>query len=396
VERREAQGGRICVAKRRVRRSAVAAFVSALWLLASAAFVGVVSADSAAAQAATPKSLTCDEVGKHTYRLYRTLFGRVPEDGGLRYWVGLRRQGFAADTFAYWMMQGPESQRMYWGMNDAQFISAIYRNLLHRPPDPAGLQHWTGLIPTNGRHRVVTWRTATQEFATEWPLAKSTACAKAVIHGLTEIAPGLVAGKSGQTVTVIGDREFTNFTAVNGPRTRASSVPGDVVVNANWFAAGGPDSPIVVNGILAGSADTTERGQIIARKPDLCQNQPLMQHRWTWEVGQGFNCALQAVSGVSLVHKGQRADAYPGIDLTTGYTNTSQSHSFIGFNDNHIIVISTTDMNASQLADYAIAVGAIEGVMLDGGGSTQIKTAAGSIAGERSVPAFAVINSDLD
>ena len=87
---------------------------------------------------------------------------------------------------------------------------------------------------------------------------------------------------------------------------------------------------------------------------------------------------------------------YPGINLTTGYTNTSRSHSFIGFNDNEIIIIATRSMNASQLADYAISVGAIEGVMLDGGGSVQIKTSVGSISGNRSVPVFAILNSEVD
>lgn len=396
MERREAQKGRrICVAIHRVRRLAVAALV---WVFVSVAFVGVASVGSAAAQAQAqaPKALTCDAVGDHTYRLYRTLFGRVPDEGGLRYWVSLRRQGFTADNVAYWMMQGPESQRLFQGMNDTQFIASIYHNLLRRSPDVGGLQYWSGLIPTNGRHRVVTWITATPEFARNWPLTQSTICTKAAIHGLTEIAPGLVAGKSGQTVTVIGDREFTNFTAVNGPYTRASSVAGDVVVNANWFTAGGPYGPVVADGILVGSPDTIDRGQIIAGNPDLCPNQPLLQHRWTWEVGRDYSCAQQVVSGISLVHNGQRADAYPGIDLTTGYTNTNRSHSFIGFNKDHIIVISTKVMNASQLADYAIAIGATEGVMLDGGGSTQIKTAAGSITSDRSVPVFAVVNSEVD
>ena len=103
-------------------------------------------------------------------------------------------------------------------------------------------------------------------------------------------------------------------------------------------------------------------------------------------------CVQTAVSGVSLVHKGVRADEYPGI-VFGGYTHTSRAHSFIGFNDAELIVISTRQMNSSQLADYAIELGVVEGVLLDGGGSTQIDTPTARLGSSRAVPTFAVLDS---
>jgi exopolysaccharide biosynthesis protein len=110
------------------------------------------------------------------------------------------------------------------------------------------------------------------------------------------------------------------------------------------------------------------------------------------EVVEPGPCVQTAVSGVSLVHKGVRADDYPGI-VFGGYTNTSRSHSFIGFNEAEIIVISTREMNTSRLADYAIELGVVEGVMLDGGGSTQIATPTARLGSSRAVPTFAVLDS---
>ncbi|MGF1597085.1 MAG: hypothetical protein ACFCVK_09150 [Acidimicrobiales bacterium] len=48
---------------------------------------------------------------------------------------------------------------------------------------------------------------------------------------------------------------------------------------------------------------------------------------------------------------------------------------------------------ASQLADYALSLGVVEGVMLDGGGSTQICTPVASLSRHRAVPTFAVIDA---
>jgi hypothetical protein len=88
-----------------------------------------------------------------------------------------------------------------------------------------------------------------------------------------------------------------------------------------------------------------------------------------------------------------RADAYPGIDLTRGYTNTNLAHSFIGFDHEAIVIVSTRSMNASRLADYALRLGVTEGLMLDGGGSTQIATPTTGLTADRAVPAFAVLTS---
>ncbi len=212
--------------------------------------------------------------------------------------------------------------------------------------------------------------------------------------GLVEVHPGLAVGQHGETVTVVGDRRAVSFRADTGSFRHAADVEGLIVVNANWFTAVGPHGPVVARGELSGSVDTTERGQLLARRPgcDPGVSASDLQHLWTGEHYRHDPCIIEAVSGVSLVHKGVRADDYPGYDITTGRTNVSRAHSFIGYSETDIVIVATREMTASQLADHAISLGVTEGVMLDGGGSTQISTPVASLHSPRAAPTFAVLD----
>ncbi len=342
-------------------------------------------------------SITCDDVGGHTARLYQTLLGRPADLDGLGYWIHQQwDSGLDLTDAAYWMSQGVEFRLRYGWMDDATYIDALYQNVLGRPADPGGKAYWLEQLPFHGRHRVAVWFTISSEMGSRQPLAHSPICDTAEQYGLREVRPGLAVGQRGSTVTVIADRDLVDYGAVDGRRTYASRIDGDVVVNANWFTGAGAEAPVVADGVLTGSADIIERGQIVAYRPG-CDDRPAgarpeLGHIWMGELYRPGPCVETAVSGMSLVHKGVRADAYPGI-VFRGYTHTSRSHSFIGFNDDEIIIISTGQMNSSQLADYAIELGVIEGVMLDGGGSTQIATPSVRLGSSRAVTTFAVLDA---
>ncbi len=339
-------------------------------------------------------AITCTETGVHSARLYRTLFGYQVDRGGPAYWIGLRRVGLTGEDVAYWMTQGAEHHFTYRGLDDEEFIDAVYSNLLGREADDGDYAYWFDLAAAEDRHSVVSGMSQTAEFAALWPSVHSSICSKADRLGLNEVAPGITVGKSGSTVTVLADRALVDFSAVDGGRIHASSVEGDIVVNANWFIGSTSQAPVVSDGRLSGSPDIIERGQILSYGEGCGgHDDGELDHIWMGEIYRPGPCVVAAVSGVSLVHKGVRSDAYPGIDIVHGYTNTSRSHSFIGFNQSTIIIVSTRSMNASQLADYAISLGVTEGVMLDGGGSTQIKTPTVGLWADRKVKAFAVLNS---
>ncbi|MEZ5412486.1 MAG: DUF4214 domain-containing protein [Acidimicrobiales bacterium] len=339
-------------------------------------------------------STTCSEIGAHTGRLYRAMFGRPADRPGLLYWVGQRYRGQSGEQVAYWMGQGAEFHALYDGLDDGSFVAIVYRNLLGRAPDRAGQRYWGEMVITHGRYNVLSWMVGTPEFALVWPYATPPLCPITAQMGLSEARPGIWVGRSGDTVTVVADRALVDFRATAGPPTFATGVPGDVVVNANWFTVSGPIAPLVAGGRAVGGPDISERGQIVSWRPGCGGHDgALLEHVWTWRIFTPDACTADAVSGVSLIHKGVRADAYPGVDLTSGPTNADPSHSFLGFNDNVIVVIASHQLPARHLADYALSLGVTEGVMLDGGTSTQIRTPFTTLSTDRPVPAFAVLDS---
>jgi uncharacterized delta-60 repeat protein len=80
-------------------------------------------------------------------RLYFATFLRVPDYAGLAFNAGLVRSGAItpvqlADFFA----ASPEFQATYGSLNDTQFVTLLYSNVLGRVPDPAGLAGWLALL----------------------------------------------------------------------------------------------------------------------------------------------------------------------------------------------------------------------------------------------------------
>lgn len=87
-----------------------------------------------------------------TYRIYQAAFGRVPDEGGLRFWTGvmdnlevnnpsLDRKDFLADQFL-----GSDEFTQLYGANptNEEYIDAMYLNVLGRAPDQAGYDFWVG------------------------------------------------------------------------------------------------------------------------------------------------------------------------------------------------------------------------------------------------------------
>lgn len=72
------------------------------------------------------------------YRLYQATFDRTPDLGGLGYHIAALDGGLTlwqvADNFLY----SPEFQWRYGSLDNAQFVTQLYANVLDRAPDPGG------------------------------------------------------------------------------------------------------------------------------------------------------------------------------------------------------------------------------------------------------------------
>lgn len=76
-------------------------------------------------------------------RLYTAYFGREPDLAGYDYWVGaFGRELAGLPTMSQAFADSEEFRVTYGSLDNAQFVDLVYRNVLGREPDPAGLDHW--------------------------------------------------------------------------------------------------------------------------------------------------------------------------------------------------------------------------------------------------------------
>ena len=96
---------------------------------------------------------TSGNVGQ-TYRLYQAAFNRTPDKPGLSGWIKGIDGGLDLPSVANSFIQSSEFKNLY-GENpsDAQFVSLLYTNALHRAPDLAGLSYWVGQLSTGSQTR---------------------------------------------------------------------------------------------------------------------------------------------------------------------------------------------------------------------------------------------------
>ncbi len=86
-------------------------------------------------------------------RLYFAYFLRIPDYGGLIFWVNQYRQGAALDSISQAFAASPEFQATYGSLNNTQFVILVYQNVLERVPDSGGLAFWVGQLNSGAMTR---------------------------------------------------------------------------------------------------------------------------------------------------------------------------------------------------------------------------------------------------
>lgn len=77
------------------------------------------------------------------YRLYQAVFGRSPDNEGLKFWINESDNGLSFIEIAKRFCNSQEFKSMYGSsFTNSEFITRLYKNILHRDPDPAGYSWW--------------------------------------------------------------------------------------------------------------------------------------------------------------------------------------------------------------------------------------------------------------
>ncbi|HEV7721316.1 MAG TPA: DUF4214 domain-containing protein, partial [Iamia sp.] len=81
-------------------------------------------------------------------------FLRMPDKGGLDYWVGELRKGVSINTPSESFARSAEFKDRYGNLSNAAFVRLVYTNVLGRTPSPSEAAYWTGELDkgvTRGR-----------------------------------------------------------------------------------------------------------------------------------------------------------------------------------------------------------------------------------------------------
>ena len=80
------------------------------------------------------------------YRLYRATLDREPDRAGLESWVITLERGASILSVVTGFIDSVEFRSMNGALNNSQFVTLLYNNVLGRAPDPGGLASWTSAL----------------------------------------------------------------------------------------------------------------------------------------------------------------------------------------------------------------------------------------------------------
>jgi Ca2+-binding RTX toxin-like protein len=108
-----------------------------------------------------------DANGQAVRRLYIATLNRAPDDGGHQNWVASLEGGQSLQAIATGFINSTEFNTVYGALNNTQFVTTLYSNVLGRAPDAQGLANWVNMLNSGtSREAVVIGFSESTEFKT--------------------------------------------------------------------------------------------------------------------------------------------------------------------------------------------------------------------------------------
>lgn len=87
-------------------------------------------------------------------RLYSAYFLRLPDYGGQKFWTDQYQSlAWSFESISNFFAISQEFQQRYGTLNNGQFVTLIYNNVLNRAPDPSGYNFWVAELDSGRRSR---------------------------------------------------------------------------------------------------------------------------------------------------------------------------------------------------------------------------------------------------
>ena len=100
-------------------------------------------------------TIMTDKYLGQVYRLYQTALNRAPDAAGLQSWIDALHSGQSLGQVTSGFLNSPEFLATYGALNNTQFVTLLYNNVLHRAPDANGFSYWLNLLNTGATHSAV-------------------------------------------------------------------------------------------------------------------------------------------------------------------------------------------------------------------------------------------------
>ncbi|MGN6696131.1 MAG: fibronectin type III domain-containing protein [Aquihabitans sp.] len=103
-------------------------------------------------------------------RLYRAYFLRIPDKGGLTFWIRQRRlNGKKLDAISSSFAGSNEFKTKYGNLSNRAFVELVYQNVLGRPGEKSGVDFWTSRLDRkiSSRGQVMTGFSESNEYKTK-------------------------------------------------------------------------------------------------------------------------------------------------------------------------------------------------------------------------------------
>jgi hypothetical protein len=92
-------------------------------------------------------ALDIDGTGGQAYRIYQAAFDRVPDGGGLGFWINAMDHGSSLHAVAQGFVDSKEFRDVYGAApTNAELVGKFYEHVLHRPAEPGGFNFWVSVL----------------------------------------------------------------------------------------------------------------------------------------------------------------------------------------------------------------------------------------------------------
>ena len=83
-----------------------------------------------------------DDYDGQAFRLYMAALDRTPDPSGLASWTNVLRSGADLNDVAHGFVTSAEFESRYGDLDDSEYVTQLYQNVLNRSPDASGHANW--------------------------------------------------------------------------------------------------------------------------------------------------------------------------------------------------------------------------------------------------------------